>query len=118
MNLIADCNIYPELIGGEAWFGKICDTLAQWYVKPEIRYDLIRKWEGFLKESMSYKELDRKEVRSKYLTLHDGQTYDEFKDPYRQVAHKLWEDIQNYDLKSSDACQDFSLLNATIPRLL
>lgn len=28
MNIIADNNIYPELIGGEAWFGKIADTLA------------------------------------------------------------------------------------------
>jgi hypothetical protein len=55
MNLIADNNIYPELIGGEAWWGKICDTLGQWYVKPEVRYDMIRKWEYFLKDSMSYK---------------------------------------------------------------
>lgn len=55
MNIIADNNIYPELIGGEAWFGKIADTIAEWYVKPEIRYDMIRKWEYFLKDAMSYK---------------------------------------------------------------
>jgi len=41
MNIIADNNIYPELIGGEAWFGKIADTLAQWYVKPDTRYQMI-----------------------------------------------------------------------------
>ena len=29
LNIIADCNIHPELIGGEAWFGKICDSLAE-----------------------------------------------------------------------------------------
>jgi lipid A disaccharide synthetase len=54
MNVIADNNIYPELIGGEAWFGKIADTLAQWYVKPETRFDMIRKWEYFLKDALSY----------------------------------------------------------------
>lgn len=54
LNIIADNNIYPELIGGEAWYGKITDTLAEWYVKPEIRYDFIRKWEYFLKDALSY----------------------------------------------------------------
>ena len=54
MNILADNNIYPELIGGEVWWGKICDSLAEWYVKPEVRYDKIRKWEYFLKEAMSY----------------------------------------------------------------
>ena len=72
MNILADNNIYPELIGGEAWWGKICDSLAQWYVKPEIRYDKIRKWEYFLKEAMSFKSLDRNVVRSKELVLADG----------------------------------------------
>jgi hypothetical protein len=28
MILIADSDIYPELIGNQAWYGKICDTLA------------------------------------------------------------------------------------------
>ena len=83
MNILADRNIYPELIGGEAWWGKITDSLAEWYVKPETRYDLIRKWEYFIKDAMSYKPLDRKEVRSKDLVLSDGQTYDEFKDPFK-----------------------------------
>ena len=42
MDIIADKNIYPELIGGEVWWGKICDSIGEWYVKPETRYDLIR----------------------------------------------------------------------------
>ena len=54
MNIIADNNIYPELIGGEAWWGKICDSLGEMMVKPEIRYDKIRKFEYFIKEAMSY----------------------------------------------------------------
>jgi hypothetical protein len=42
MDIIADKNIYPELIGGEAWWGKICDSIGEWYVKPEVRFDLIK----------------------------------------------------------------------------
>jgi len=72
MNIIADNNIYPELIGGEAWFGKIADTLAEWYVKTDTRYDMARKWEYFIKDSLSYKQLDRSVVRTKELVLSDG----------------------------------------------
>ena len=82
MNIIADNNIYPEIIGGEAWWGKICDSLAAWLVKPEVRYDKVRKFEFFLKEAMSYQELNREVVRSKDLVLQDGQSYEEFKDPF------------------------------------
>lgn len=72
MNIIADKNIYPELIGGEAWYGKICDTLAEWYVKPEVRYDMVRSWEYFIKDALSYKPLDRTQVKTKDLILSDG----------------------------------------------
>lgn len=76
MNIIADNNIYPELIGGEAWYGKICDTLAEWYIKPEIRFDMIRKWEYFLKDAMSYKKINREEIHTRDIILADGQSYD------------------------------------------
>lgn len=69
MVIIADNNIYPELIGGEVWPGKICDTLAEWYVKPETRYDMIRKWEYFIKDALSYQYLDRSVVKTRDLTL-------------------------------------------------
>ena len=72
MNIIADNNVYPELIGGEAWYGKIADSLAEWYVKPEARYDLIRKWEYFLKDALCYKPIDRSEVKSRDIILSDG----------------------------------------------
>jgi hypothetical protein len=72
MNIIADCNVYPELIGGEAWFGKIADSLAEWYVKPESRFDLIRKWEYFLKDALSYKPIDRNQVQTRDIVLQDG----------------------------------------------
>ena len=76
MNTIADCNIYPEIIGGEAWYGKICDTLAQWHIRTDTRYDMIKKWEYFIKDSMSYKNIDRSVIKSKDIILQDGQTYE------------------------------------------
>lgn len=114
MNIIADNNIYPELIGGEVWFGRICDQLAEWYVKPETRYDMIRKWEYFLKDGMSFKSLDRNVVKSKDLILSDGQTYDEFKDPFRQVAQHIWRDVQNYELKTGKPVDSFSHVNVSL----
>jgi len=93
MNIIADNNIYPELIGGEAWYGKICDTLAEWYIKPEIRFDMIRKWEYFLKDAMSYKKINREEIHTRDIILADGQSYDQYQDPFAQVARYLWRDI-------------------------
>ena len=42
MNIIADNMVYPEMIGGEVWHGKIADTLGQWYVDPDTRYLMIR----------------------------------------------------------------------------
>lgn len=118
LNIIADCNVIPEYIGGEAWFGKIADTLGEWYVKPEVRYDMIRKCEYFLKDSMSYKPLDRTQVHTRDLILAaDGQAYDEFKDPFRQVAHHLWNDIQAYDLRAGRQTHDLSQLNTSIPKM-
>ena len=38
MNIIADNMVYPELIGGQVWHGKIADTLGEWYVDPDTRY--------------------------------------------------------------------------------
>lgn len=78
MNIIADNNVYPEVIGGEAWFGKIADTLGQWYVNPDIRFTMIEKFDGFLQEAMSYKAIDRSVVKTRDLVLADGQTYNEY----------------------------------------
>ncbi len=72
MNIIADNALYPEYIGGEAWFGKIADTLGEWYIKPEIRFDMVRRMEYFLKDALSYKPIDRSAVHSRDLILADG----------------------------------------------
>jgi len=76
MNLLADQPINPELIGGQCWWGKICDTLAEAYIKPEERFRTIQKANGFVQEGMSFRELDRSKVRTRDLILEDGQAYD------------------------------------------
>lgn len=72
MNIIADNNVFPELIGGEMWFGKIADTMGEWYVKPDLRLGMIRKFDGFLQEGMSYQNIDRSVVTTRDLILADG----------------------------------------------
>lgn len=98
MNIIADNTVYPEMIGNEVWFGKIADTLAQWYVKPDVRFDMIRKFDGFLQEGMSYRKPDRNVVRTKEIVLSDGQAYKEYMDPMHVAATNMWRDIERYEL--------------------
>ena len=98
MNIIADNSLNKELIGGEAWFGKICDTLAENYVKPNERYDMIKRADGFVQDAMSFKPLDRTEVRTRDLTLDDGQTYDQYYDPMLLTARNIMKDIDSYEV--------------------
>ena len=98
MNIIADRNVYPELIGGEALFGKVADTLAEWYVKPDQRYLMIRNFDGFVQEGMSYKEIDRTKVRTRDIILEDGNAYNVYQDPFYVATKKIWEDMQAYEL--------------------
>lgn len=78
MNIIADNGVYPELIGGEAWFGKIADTLGEWYIKPDTRFQMIRKYDHFLQEAMSFKEVDRSQVKTRDIILSDGEAYSQY----------------------------------------
>lgn len=71
MNIITDNAVNPELIGGEAWWGKICDTLAENYINPKARQHSIGRLRGFVEEGMSYKPIDRSEVRTRDLLI-DG----------------------------------------------
>jgi hypothetical protein len=75
MNIVANKNIYPEMIGGEAWHGKVADMLGEWYLKPDTRYNFIRQWDGFVQEGMSYKQIDRSKVRTRDIILSDGNAY-------------------------------------------
>ena len=76
MNIIADYPLNKELIGGEAWWGKFCEQLAENYVRPGARYEMIQKSDGWVQDAMSFKPLDRSTVRTKDLMLDDGQAYD------------------------------------------
>jgi len=48
MNIVADNHVNVELIGGEAWWGKICDTLAENYIDTNARIHMIQKLNGFV----------------------------------------------------------------------
>ena len=97
MNIIADRGVYPEIIGGEAWFGKIADTLADWYIKPDTRYQMIRNFDSFVQEAMPYKPIDRTQVRTRDIILADGNAYDVYMDPMQVVAKKMWQDASAYE---------------------
>ena len=97
MNIIADNNIYPELIGGEAWFGKITDTLAEWYLYPGRRYDQVRKWERFLKDAMAYKKIDRQVHSQSRDIIGSGEAVDEFEDPDYLLGTQMMAQIDKYN---------------------
>lgn len=97
MNITANNNIYPELIGGECWTGKIADSLAELYVKPEARYDYIRKWDGSLQQAMSYVPIDRSVVRTRDIVLADGNSYKEHADPFHVAATSMMSDIVAFE---------------------
>ena len=103
MNIVANKNIYPEMIGGEAWYGKVADTLGEWYLKPDTRYNFIRQWDGFVQEGMSYKNIDRSKVRTRDIILSDGNAYDIYQDPFNLAAQKIWADMQAYEMKGQQA---------------
>jgi lipid A disaccharide synthetase len=72
MNIIANNMIIPEIQGGEAWFGKIADSLAETYVRPDTRFETIARLDGFVAEALSYKTIDREVVKTRELILSDG----------------------------------------------
>lgn len=95
MNIVADNSINKELIGGEAWWGKICDTLAENYVRPEARSNMIQITKGYIEDAMSYKPIDREVVRTKELLI-DGQAYDQYYDPFQLTARNMMKHIEAY----------------------
>lgn len=95
MNIISDNSLNKELIGNEAWFGKITDTLAANYISPRARTDQIQLSKGFVQDALSFKPLDRAEVRTKELLI-DGQAYDQHYEPFHLVAKNMMQDIEEY----------------------
>jgi len=117
MNIIADNNVYPELIGGEAWYGKIADTMAEWYIKPDMRYTMIRKFDGFLQEAMSYKNINRSQVRTRDIVLADGHAYDQYQDPMMLAARNMWKDIDAYEINAGHSCANHDSIRTRVPSL-
>ena len=117
MNIIADNNINKELIGGEAWWGKICETLAENYIRPEARYEMIQKCDGWVQDAMSFKPLDRSVVRTKDLILDDGQKYDQYYDPMMLAAKNMLTAIDAYEVIAGSLVNNTSALNVSIPNL-
>jgi len=99
MNIIADKDVYPEIIGGGAWYGMLADTLGTWYLNPDTRYKMIRQFDGFIAEGMSYKPIDRSQVKTRDIILNDGKAYDCYVDPFTVASNKIWEDLQDYELR-------------------
>jgi hypothetical protein len=64
-----------------------------------MRYDLIREWEGFLKDAMVKQEkfgpID--EFGDNRIIIHDGKEYSTYVDGYHLMAKKVWEDMQAYE---------------------
>ena len=48
---------------------------------------------------MSYKEIDRSQVKTRDLILNDGQAYNRYVDPFTVATNKIWEDMQAYELR-------------------
>ena len=97
MNLVADNNIYPELIGGEAWYGKITDTLGNWYINPSKRYEYIIKWEHLIKEALpKFSGEQPGEKMFGEIIYSDGNSYEEFSDPIFLTTQKVWENIKSF----------------------
>lgn len=99
MVTIADKDIYPELIGGQAWFGKICDTLGEWYVHPGTRFDMIRSWEYFVKDAVHKVDFSIEDTvfGENQVVVHDGKEYSQYADTFHLMATKVWADIQKYE---------------------
>jgi len=60
---------------------------------------MIRSYDGFVQEAMSYKPVDRTQVRTRDITLSDGQAYDIYMDPFTIAARKMVDEVNNYELK-------------------
>ncbi len=95
MILIADTDIYPELIATQVWSGKICDTLGEWFLNPSVRSDMILQWDKFIKKAMCYKPVNHKVVPERDIQI-AGETVDEFLDPMTVIAKHALETARAY----------------------
>lgn len=62
---------------------------------------------------MSYKPVDRSQVRTKEIVLSDGQDYKEYSDPMHVAATHMWRDIERYELFGRQ-CHSYTALKTHI----
>ena len=117
MNIIADTDLNHELIGGECWFGKVADTLAENYVNAEQRYTQIKRADGFVQDAMSFKPLDRTVVRTRDLMLEDGLSYDQYYDPMLLTARNMLSAVDEYELGVGSSVDNNSGLKVNVARM-
>lgn len=115
MNIICDRDVNPELIGGEAWWGKMANIIGENYVNGQARQQSIQRLRGFVQEGMSLKALDRRVVRTRDLLI-EGQAYDQFYEPFSLAARQMWADIQDYR-ELGETNLNHNVLRVTIPKL-
>ena len=60
---------------------------------------MIRKFDGYIAEGMSYKPIDRTQVKTRDIIGNDGKAYDVYVDPFTVATNKIWEDMQAYELR-------------------
>lgn len=113
MNILAGNSVIPERVGGEAWYGKIADMLAETYVRPDTRYETIAKFDGHIADAMSFKPLDRAEVRSRDVILSDGQAYNVYMDPHFVAAKHMWRDLDAYEMHGAH-CHNIDALKVRL----
>lgn len=86
-------------------------------MNPDVRFNMIKKFDGYVAEALCYKEIDRSQVHTRDLILADGQSYNEYRDPHHAAALHMWADIQKYEMHGND-CHNFGALKTSIHRLV
>ena len=76
---------------------------------------MIRKFDGFVAEAMSYKPIDRTEVQTRDIILNDGHAYDCYVDPFTVATKKIWEDMQAYELRGEKLINHESIKTRMLP---
>lgn len=77
---------------------------------------MIRKFDGFIAEAMCYKDIDRSKVSTRDIILNDGRAYDVYQDPWKIATQKMWQDMQDYELRG-DGLHSHDALKARIQAL-
>lgn len=64
---------------------------------------------------MSYKKIDRSEVKTRDIILRDGQAYDIYMDPWKVATSKMMEDISAYELRGNRLHNHASIKTRAMP---